>query len=424
MRLLLVGAFPYPLGQGSQIYFQEQAQALRAAGARVELLTYASGRPGPDSRRALEGFAHHTPPAWTAPSELRSGPAWGKPLADVALVKTLRDAVASKSSHDAFDAVLTHNAEACVTALLGLRGIGIPNVYCLHTLLGQELSAYLKPSKNKDTFDLMWHSRQFGQLLDRGGRSLDRQLARHVDGWIALTQSASRVMRQYSNAPGELIAPPIPDPECNCERPNPAETARRHGLEPNRFFLYAGNLDGYQELSVLGAAAERLTREAPEFAGRPVLVLASHDPAGAAVAGAMAGVEFRHIAGAAEMQALLAAARASLLMRRAQGGYPIKLANAHAAGTPTIAFREREWGLHDGKDCLIASLEGPASSLAAAITRLTLDDALAARLRLGARSLYRAQHRPEQAAAHTLDLLEAVLATSREHCTRSARVGR
>ena len=50
MRLLLVGAFPYPLGQGSQIYFQEQAQALRAAGADVEMLTYASGRAGQRSR--------------------------------------------------------------------------------------------------------------------------------------------------------------------------------------------------------------------------------------------------------------------------------------------------------------------------------------------------------------------------------------
>jgi len=424
MRLLLVGAFPYPLGQGSQVYFQEQAQALRASGARVEMLTYASGRPEPVARRALEGFTHHTPPAWTAPSELRSGPAWGKPLADLALAKTLRHAVASRSSPDAFDAVLTHNAEACVTALLGLQGSRIPNVYCVHTLLGQELSAYLKPLKNKGKFKFSRDSPGFGQLLDRGGRSLDRQLARRVDGWIALTHSAFRVMRQHSSAPGGLIAPPIPDPESDPERLDPATIARRHGLEPDRFFLYSGNLDGYQELAVLGAAAERLRREAPEFASPPVLVLASHDPAGAAVAGAMAGVEFRHIAGAAEMQALLAAARASLLMRRAQGGYPIKLANAHAAGTPTIAFREREWGLHDGKDCLIASLERPVSSLAAAITRLALDDALAARLRVGARALYRARHRPQQAAADTLDLLEAVLATSRKRGTRSARAGR
>ena len=33
MRLLLVGAFPYPHHQGSQVYFQEQAIALRSAGA-------------------------------------------------------------------------------------------------------------------------------------------------------------------------------------------------------------------------------------------------------------------------------------------------------------------------------------------------------------------------------------------------------
>ena len=84
MRLLLVGAFPYPHHQGSQVYFQEQAIALRAAGADVELLTYASQGPVGDDLdrwRALDGFLHHKAPAWTAPSGLRSGPSLGKPLA-------------------------------------------------------------------------------------------------------------------------------------------------------------------------------------------------------------------------------------------------------------------------------------------------------------------------------------------------------
>ena len=71
MRLLLVGAFPYPHHQGSQVYFQEQAIALRAAGADVELLTYASRGPVGDDLdrwRAVDGFLHHKAPAWTAPS--------------------------------------------------------------------------------------------------------------------------------------------------------------------------------------------------------------------------------------------------------------------------------------------------------------------------------------------------------------------
>ncbi len=74
MRLLLVGAFPYPHHQGSQVYFQEQAIALRAAGADVELLTYASRGPVGDDLdrwRALDGLPASQGPCldsaeWTA----------------------------------------------------------------------------------------------------------------------------------------------------------------------------------------------------------------------------------------------------------------------------------------------------------------------------------------------------------------------
>lgn len=404
MRLLLVGAFPYPFPQGSQVYLQEQAHALREAGAEVELLTYASGRSAsPGADRALEGFVRHHPPAWTAPRLLGSGPSWGKPLADLALVMTLRHLIASRSRHDAFDAVLTHNAEACLAASIGLMGVGVPHVYCVHTVLGEELSTYLGRLR----------SRGLGRLLDRLGRALDRRMARSVDGWIALTHSAQRVMRRSSHCPGELIPPPLADPETDPQRLDPEQTARRHGLEPGRYLLYSGNLDGYQELGILGAAAERLARRGADDGGEPpptlVLVLASHDPRATQAVAAMPGVVARVVETSAEMQALLAAARGSLLMRRAEGGYPIKLINAHAVGTPTIAFHAREWGLADGESALIASQDPPAEGLAHAITRLVEDDVLATRLRRGARALYLAQHRPELAAARTLALLERIL---------------
>jgi len=53
---------------------------------------------------------------------------------------TLHDAIASeRHGVDAFDAILTHNAEAALLALLSLRRRRPPVVYCAHTLLGQEL---------------------------------------------------------------------------------------------------------------------------------------------------------------------------------------------------------------------------------------------------------------------------------------------
>ena len=58
--------------------------------------------------------------------------------------------------------------------------------------------------------------------------------------------------------------------------------------------------------------------------------------------------------------------------------------NALAAGTPTIAFREREWGLRDGENSLILSLDRAVAGLAAGILKLAGDDDEVARLRFGA----------------------------------------
>jgi glycosyltransferase involved in cell wall biosynthesis len=411
MRLLLVGAFPYPLAQGSQVYFQEQAAALRAAGADVELLTYASGEPSPPDGPDPAPLPHHRPPQWTAPSQQRSGPSWGKPLADLALAIKLRRVVVSRSGEDAFDAVVTHNAEACLAALLALPRTSVARVYCVHTLLGHELSTYLKPLKSKANYTTTRPLRR-SRWLDRLGRRIDRALASRVDGWIALSPAAHRVMRQYSTRPGELIPPAITDPEQDPNRLEPARVAQEHGLELDGYFLYSGNLDGYQELELLAAAAALITRAITDPQRRPVIVLASHDPRGAAIAAQMPGVTFREVASAAEMQALLAGARANLLMRRAEGGFPIKLVNALAVGTPTIAFREREWGLRDGENSMIISLDRPAASLAAGILKLAEDDNKLSRLRIGARALYRAQHQPASAGLRTLTLIEAARAAA------------
>jgi len=414
MRLLLVGAFPYPHHQGSQIYFREQARALRNAGAEVELLTYASGLDKNEDGSTTEGFLHHTPPAWTAPRRLSSGPAWGKPLADLALAMTLRQKIASKFGPDAYDAVLTHNVEAFLATLLGRVGRfarQTPVVYCAHTLLGEELPTYAKHLKVKgySTKSVAPPGSWLGRPLAWLGRRIDRLIARRADGWIALTHSAQRVMRQSSTAPGERIAPPIPDPRQTPDRLDPVEIAQRFGLERDAFFLYSGNLDGYQEIEILGAAAALLAEAVVDASRRPTLVVASHDPSCSERIAAMAGVEFRHVSAAAEMQALLEAARASLLMRRAVGGYPIKLVNAHAAGTPSIAFHAREWGLHDGQDAMVASADRPAATLAGSILKLSGDADLVARLGAGARRLYEAHHRPELVAAQTLSLVRKVL---------------
>ncbi|MEM9176932.1 MAG: glycosyltransferase, partial [Myxococcota bacterium] len=339
MRLLLVGAFPYPHHQGSQVYFQEQAIALRAAGAEVVLLTYGPADDAPladlDRWRALDGFVHHTIPRDARPRSAASGPSLAKPRADLALRRTLLDAIASKRAEGAsFDVIMTHNIEACVIALSLRRALvnaRVPIVYCVHTLLRHELSAYLKPFQNNhlemDAGDWNPMPGRVRRVIDGVGRRLDAFAAAQVDGWIALTQSAERVMQTRRRAPGRVIPPPLPDPR---HRFFDEPTGRRIPSEP--YFLYAGNLDGYQELPLLEAAARRLATHSAS----PRIVLASFDPAVAAPERGWApGIEPRHVTSEGEMQALAAQARATLVPRLAVGGFPIKLANSLAVGTPS-----------------------------------------------------------------------------------------
>ncbi|MBC8188790.1 MAG: glycosyltransferase [Proteobacteria bacterium] len=440
VRHLLAGAFSYPMNQGSQVYFPEQAIALRGHGAAVTLLTYGSGRHSKGSARvearsvaaanrlgqrenrstehwrALDGFDRFQSPAWTRPASPRAGPSWAKPLADLGFAMTLRDALASNVRDDAFDAILTHNAEATLTSCLMAGPKRPPVLYCVHTLLEQELSAYLKGPREQgfwNNFDLSQSAGRLTTGLDRVGAGIDRWLARRSDGWIALTQSSERVMRQFSSRPGALVPPPIPDPLASLARLDPDAVARSHGLEPGRFFLYSGNLDGYQELDILVSAAAELARR--NSASTP-LVLASHLAASSTAwtARSIPGLQFRQVHSSAEMLALLESARASLLLRRTEGGFPIKLVNSLAVGTPAIAFHEREWGLEHDRNALICSPVQPVESMVEAVERLEKDDALAGRLGEGARALYLKRHRPEPAAKRVLALVEEVCRTRDE----------
>lgn len=514
MRLLLVGALAYPHEQGSQVYLQEQAIALRAAGAEIHLLTYGPGKQhravrvrhkAPDASaaeenaddrgRALAGFPHTTLPGWAAPTSRRSGPHSGKPLADLGLAFALRrilrssalasvsnnasDPASSSASSSAssiagttasipssnrsriaplsapgsarprgsapFDAILAHHTEAALVALHAFARHRPPIVYCAHTLLEEELPEYFKPSRSNVFFESSTAGleledahgdvaesgdetqeaaarRAFGlRLLASIGRVIDHRIARQCDGWIALTQSSSRVMRRVSRAPGRRVAPPIADPELDPERRDPAAIARAHGLVPGGFFLYAGNLDPYQDLALLeqiaGArgrrASERRRSGAPRD-GRFPIVVATHDERARALAARLAatgGSDLRicPLRSTGEGQALVAAARACLVPRRTVGGFPIKLANSLAAGVPVVALHGEEWGIEDGRDSLIGDPAAPVRSFARALERLESDPALAARLAAGARATYRAQHRPELVAGQTLDLIESIL---------------
>ena len=184
----------------------------------------------------------------------------------------------------------------------------------------------------------------------------------------------------------------------------------RRRLTAAEYFLYTGNLDGYQELHLLEGAA-RVLRSAsmtpPGSCSRAsTRRWRSEPPLGA-------GIEPRHVASEAEMQALTAAARATIVPRLAVGGFPIKLANSLANGTAPITFHDREWGLEAGTNVEVADPARPVEGLADAIGRLSADSERAASIGRKARDRYEAAHRPAVTAEQTLGLIEEVRIAAR-----------
>jgi len=357
MRLALVGAFPFPHPQGSQAYFAEQARALAAAGAEATLVTYA---PGPRQLRA------------------RSGPSPGKPIAD-AVLATRYHALCARQR---FDAALAHNAEAAVAAIAVRARTGVPVVYVAHTLLGHELSAYA-PERMRPWVDPL-------------GAAIDRWIARRADAILALCEDARSALAPHARGPVEVIPPGL-EP-----RPAPDEDAqqiacREAGVSPGRFALYAGNLDTYQELERLDAAAERLAD------GLPVLA-ATHD----ARDGASRYPHLRVVERAdfEAVRALSFAACALVLTRRRPGGFPVKLLNYMETGRPIVAQQRVAEGLVDGTSaCLLDDAAG-AGEIAAALRGLQSDPARAAALGAAARDTLAARHAWPDLARRTLALAQ------------------
>lgn len=354
MHLALVGAFPFPFPQGSQVYFAEQARSLAGAGVRVTLICYGTGEgTAPADLRLVR--------AALAPRKLHSGPGIGKPLADLALAA----AITRAHRRDAFDAVLAHNAEAAVAALLARKTTRVPVVYVAHTVLRHELETYASP--------------RFAPLLRGIGTRVDRFVAHRADAIVALSRAAEHELSAYARCDVVRIPPGLA-PAASPAESEIAVACARHGLTRGRYALYAGNLDGYQDLGTLAAAA--CSTSVP-------IVVATHAPGrapGSLVTAALGD--------AAEARALTFGAGVALLARRAPGGFPIKLLNYMEAGRAIVARRSVADPLvHDRSGWLIGDT-AEASAWAGAIDALIADPPRAARLGAEARRTLEREHDP------------------------------
>jgi glycosyltransferase involved in cell wall biosynthesis len=380
MRLALLGAFPFPSPQGSQVYVRGQACALRELDADPVVITYAASATSPGG---TQGFEHVTTPRWLSPAAARSGPSAWKPVADAALAATYL----AEYRRRPFDAVLAHNGEAAVAAILTRPMCRVPVVYVAHTVLAQELSSYGPPA--------------LATGLDRVGAGIDRWICRRADGIVALSQDARTLLAEAARAEIAVVPPGLdPSPAPSPERQR--EVCARAGVEAGRFALYTGNLDAYQDLDLLDAAAA-LCR-----AGGVPIVVATHDARdGAARHPHLAVVVFDSFE---DVRTLAFAAEMLVLTRRRRGGFPIKLLNYMETGRPIVAFERVAPGLEHGSSAwLLGSAAGP-EELAAAILALRAQPERAVELGRTAALHLRANHAWPELAARTLAFVERIAA--------------
>jgi glycosyltransferase involved in cell wall biosynthesis len=379
VRLALLAAFRFPAPQGSQRYADEQARALAAAGAEVTLFCYGRGD-GRDTG-ALQ-LVRSAP--WLAPA---------RPSARLDLRKLPSDAslmTALARAHRAapFDAVLAHNAEAALLALALRPVLRAPLIYVAHTLWQVELAAYLPRA-----FAL-------AGALRAPGAALDRLLARRADATLVLSEAAEAALRPHARGPLAHIAPgwtrePAPDAD------EIEDVCRRHGLAPGEFAIYTGNLDGYQDLAELDAAAARL---APRR-----VVVATHDSRRVR----LAHLRVLRIASPEESRLLTYGARLAVVPRRHVGGFPIKLLQYMEAGRAIVARAPLADTLVHGESGWLLEQRDSADALAGAIARVYDDAPLAAQLGAGARRVLLKAHDWPALAWGTLDLARRAIARRR-----------
>ena len=375
MRLALLAAFRFPAPQGSQRYAHEQARALAAAGADVTLFCYGRGD-GRDTG-ALQ-LVRSAP--WLAPARPSARLDLRKLPSDVSLMTALlREHRALR-----FDAVLAHNAEAALLAFASRPLLRAPVVYVAHTLWEIELAAYLP------------RARAIARATRAPGAALDRVLARGADATLVLARAAEQTLRPHARGPLVRISPGwtrerAPDAD------EVEDVCRSHGLAPNSYAIYTGNLDGYQDLAELDAAAAQL---APR-----TIVVATHDSR---------RVRLRHlrvlrVASPEESRLLTYGARLAVVPRRHVGGFPIKLLQYMEAERAIVARAPLADTLMHGESGWLLELGADARALARAIARVYDDAPLAAQLGAGARRVLRKSHDWPSLALDTLELTREAL---------------
>ncbi len=351
LNIAVVGACPYPVPQGSQVYLRSTALAFREAGHSPRLVTYGYGI-GEDA----SGLPLHRGRNVPGGRKTAAGPSWAKPIQDVQLARELRRVVRDER----IDVVNAHNYEGLLVALAARAR---PILYHAHNAMADELPYYFA---NPDQSATM-------------GRWLDEKLPRRADHIVAPHAKLAEYLVSCGCARDRVhVVPPCIDVEAF----EPAQPARTDAS-----IVYAGNLDEYQNLSLLYRAMERVLADVPGTE----LVVATPDPRVVETRGLVEHARVVRTHSLADVARQLQRDIVFACPRTSWSGYPIKLLNAMAAGLAIVCCEGSAHPLTHQYNGLIVP-DGDAEAFALSLLRLLRDPDLRARLGANARKTAEERH--------------------------------
>lgn len=362
LRIAMVGACPYPVPQGSQVLLRDTALALSALGHAVHLVVYGYGV-GQDQHDLHVHRCRRIP----GDARIASGPSLVKPFLDLALLMTLRRVVREEK----IDVVCAHNYEALLVALAAGKR---PILYHAHNAMSDELPYYFQRKK----------------LAERFGRWLDRTFPHRADCIVTPHRrlAGHLIVRGCDHTKVRIVPPPV---DTNLFEPSVA------GRETPPV-LYAGNLDGYQNIDLLFAAMRHVRGSMREAR----LVVATGDKAD------LQGAEVMVMRGFDSLQRVLAQDSVFAAPRVSWSGYPIKLMNAMAAGKAIVACESAAYPLTHRYNGLIVP-DNDARAFGNALLELMQNQKLRAELGKRARETVIKEYEPGRVAVMLDEILQELM---------------